>query len=156
MNFNKVLLAGRLTRDPELRYTSGGTAVCEFGIAVNRTWFDKSTGTRKEETLFADCTAWLKTAETIAKHLRKGREIFVEGRLKLDQWEDRTTGAKRSKHTVTVETFQFVGGPADAAATGTGAHLSPDGKSVRLGPPPAPSADAANHLPPQDAGPTPF
>jgi single-strand DNA-binding protein len=112
MNVNKVFLGGRLTRDPELRYTTSGMSICSFGVAVNRTWSDRATGTTKEETCFVDCTAWAKTGEAIAKYLKKGREIFLEGRLKLDQWTT-NDGAKRSKLQVVVDSFQFVGGKRD-------------------------------------------
>jgi single-strand DNA-binding protein len=113
MNVNKVFLGGRLTRDPELRYTASGTSLCSFGIAVNRVWYDKGSGTKKEETCFVDCTAWAKTAENIAKFFKKGREIFVEGRLKLDEWTDKTSGSRRSKLQVVVDSFDFVGGKRD-------------------------------------------
>jgi len=112
-NYNKVFLMGHLTRDPELRYTAGGAAVASFGLAVNRKWKGKD-GQDGEETLFVDLTAWGKQAEVIGEHLHKGRAVFVEGRLKLDQWDDKATGAKRSKLTVTVERFEFIGGKDDA------------------------------------------
>jgi len=86
-NLNKVLLIGNLTRDPELKYTQGGSAVCEIGIAVNRT-YKKADGSKAEETTFVDCEAWGRTGETISQYMSKGRQIFIEGRLKLDTWED--------------------------------------------------------------------
>lgn len=104
MNVNKVILAGNLTRDPQLRYTPSQTAVCEFGLAVNRKW-----GSDNEEVCFIDITAWGKQAELIQKYLKKGSQLFVEGRLTLDRWEDRD-GKKMSKLKVTLEQFQFVGG----------------------------------------------
>ena len=112
-SYNKVLLMGHLTRDPELRYITAGSAVASFGIAVNRKWKGKDGGDG-EETTFVDCTAWGRTAEVMVEHLQKGRAVFVEGRLKLDQWDDKATGAKRSKLTVTVEKFEFLGGKDDA------------------------------------------
>jgi single-strand DNA-binding protein len=107
-NLNRVLLIGNLTRDPELRQTPKGTAVAQFGIAVNRT-FRGEDGQSREETTFVDLEAWGKQAETIAKYMSKGRPIFIEGRLKLDQWEDKNGGGKRSKLRVVVENFQFLG-----------------------------------------------
>jgi single-strand DNA-binding protein len=113
MNLNSVQLAGRLTRDPDVRYTSQGTAIADIGLAVNRYWKGED-GTTKEECTFLDVTAFGKTAEIVQKHLRKGSQIYVEGRLKLDQWDDRQTGAKRSKLKVVAESMQFVGPRADS------------------------------------------
>jgi len=107
-NLNKVMLIGNLTRDPELRQTPKGTAVAQFGIAVNRN-FRGEDGQSREETTFVDLEAWGKQAETISKYMSKGRPIFIEGRLKLDQWEDKNGGGKRSKLRVVVENFQFLG-----------------------------------------------
>jgi len=107
-NFNKVLLIGNLTRDPELRYTPGGTAVADFGMAVNRNWTSQG-GEKREETLFVDLEAWARTAEVISEYCKKGSPLFVEGRLKLDQWEGRD-GQKRSKLRVVVERSQFLSG----------------------------------------------
>jgi single-strand DNA-binding protein len=109
MNVNMVTLAGNLTRDPQLRYTPANAAVVDFAVAVNRKWRDKD-GQDHEETTFVDCTAWARAGEVINEHLRKGDGIFVIGRLKYDQWEDKNGGGKRSKLSVVVESFQFVGG----------------------------------------------
>lgn len=111
-SFNKVILAGNLTRDPELRYTPKGTAVCKISIAVNRT-YTSDTGEKKEEVTFVDVDAWARTAEVIAQYLKKGRPILIEGRLKLDQWDDKQSGQKRSRLGVVCENFQFLdsGGP---------------------------------------------
>ena len=109
-NFNKVLLMGNLTRDPQMSYLPSQTAVAEFGLAVNRKWKSKE-GEQKEDTCFVDCRAFGRTAETINKYLSKGRPIFVEGRLDFDSWTAQD-GSKRSKHRVTVENFQFMGGGA--------------------------------------------
>ncbi len=109
-NFNKVFLMGNLTRDPELRYTPSGMAVASFGLAVNRKRTGKD-GQEREETLFVDVTAFARQAEVMSEYLSKGRPVFIEGRLKLDQWKDKESGANRSKLTVVVENFQFVGGP---------------------------------------------
>ncbi len=109
-SFNKVILVGNLTRDPELRYTHGGTSLCEVGMAVSRNWTDHSTNERKEETTFVDVTLWGRTAEIAGEYLSKGRPCLIEGRLQLDQWEDRSTGQKRSKLKVVGETLQLLGG----------------------------------------------
>ena len=106
MNLNKVMLAGNLTRDPELKYTPNNTAVCNIGVASNRTWRDKD-GQKQEEVTFVDCEAWGKTGEAINEYLTKGRPIFIEGRLKLDQWQDKE-GQNRSKLKVVIDNFQFV------------------------------------------------
>jgi single-strand DNA-binding protein len=113
VNINKVFLGGRLTRNPELRYTPGGTGVAAFGIAVNRKWKAKD-GSAQEEVTFLDCEAWGKTAEIITEHFTKGRPIFIEGRLKLDSWESKQ-GEKRSKVKVVADSFQFVGKAEPAA-----------------------------------------
>ena len=106
-SFNRVILAGNLTRDPELRYTPKGTAVARIGLAVNRTW-KSETGEMKEEVTFIDVDAWGRQAEVIAQYLRKGRPLLMEGRLKLDQWEDKNTHQKQSKLKVVLESFSFI------------------------------------------------
>lgn len=108
-NYNKVLLMGNLTRDPQLKYLPSQMAVVEFGIAVNRK-YRTSSGEDREEVNFIDCTAWGKTGETINQYMQKGKPIFIEGRLKYDSWDDKQGGGKRSKLTVVVDNFQFVGG----------------------------------------------
>src|SRR5688572_6030225 len=105
-NYNKVLLMGNLTRDPQLSYLPSNTPVVEVGLAVNRK-FKKQDGEQGEEVLFIDCRAFGRTAEVINQYLKKGRPIFIEGRLQLDQWTDKE-GNKRSKHRVNIENFQFV------------------------------------------------
>ena len=107
-NVNKVILIGNLTRDPELRYTPSGTAVCDFGLAVNRKWKSKDGGDG-EDTLFVDCSAWAKGGETIRQYCHKGDPLYVEGRLKLDSWDGKDV-QKRSKLSVVVENFQFLAG----------------------------------------------
>ena len=109
MNFNKIILGGRLTENPELRYTPKGTAICKFGLAVNRKWTSEG-GEKREETMFCDVDAFGKQAETLAQYLKKGSPIFIEGRLKTDSWEDKATGQKRSRLGVVMESFQFIGG----------------------------------------------
>ena len=106
-SFNKVILMGNLTRDPEMRVTPNGHSICKLGLAVSRTFSTKD-GERREETAFVDIDAFGKQAEVIAKYMRKGRPIMVEGRLKLDQWES-NEGQKRSKLGVVLENFQFLG-----------------------------------------------
>ncbi len=117
-SFNKVILAGNLTRDPELRYTPKGTAVARLGIACNRKW-KSETGEMKEEVTFVDVDAFGKTAETIGQYLKKGRPILIEGRLRYDTWEDKQTRQKKSKLGVVLENFQFLdsgGGRGEGAA----------------------------------------
>ena len=104
-DLNKVFLAGRLTRDPELRYIPSGTAVCELGLAVSRKYRTKD-GEMREETVFVDVTCWDKTAEFVGENFHKGRPIVVEGRLKSDEWEDKNTGQKRSKIKITADRVQ--------------------------------------------------
>lgn len=111
-SYNKVLLMGNLTRDPELRYTSNGQALAKFGIATNRKF--KSGDGMKEEVTYVDCTAWARTAEVISEYMHKGSPIFIEGRLQFSQWEDKETGKKRSKLDVVVDRFQFLGGKQDS------------------------------------------
>jgi single-strand DNA-binding protein len=117
-SFNKVILMGNLTRDPELRVTPKGTAVCQLGIAVNATYKDKE-GNQKEEVTFVDVDVFGRQAEVIAKYMNKGRPILIEGRLKLDSWESKE-GEKRSKLKVVLENFQFVGSKADGGGGGGG------------------------------------
>jgi single-strand DNA-binding protein len=119
-SFNKVLLMGNLTRDPQLRYLPNSqTAICEFGIASNRK-YKTSSGEEREEVLFVDCTAWGRQGEVINQWCTKGKPIFVEGHLKLDTWEDKSGGGKRSKISVVVDNFQFIGGRDDAGGAGGG------------------------------------
>ena len=119
-SFNKVILMGNLTRDPELRYTPSGTALAKMGLAVNRVWRDAE-GQQKEEVTFVDVDAFGKQAETIGQYMQKGRPILVEGRLKLDQWEDKNTGQNRSRLGVVLERFTFVGGGGGQAGGGDAA-----------------------------------
>jgi single-strand DNA-binding protein len=109
-SFNKVLLMGNLTRDPEVRYTPKGTAVCTLGLAVNETYTTQG-GEQKEEVVFVDIDVWGRQAETAGQYLSKGRPVFVEGRLRLDTWDDKDTGQKRSKLKVVGLRVQFLGAP---------------------------------------------
>ena len=106
-SYNKVILMGNLTRDPELRYTPKGTAVAKLGLATTRKWRTQD-GQAQEETTFVDVDAFGKQAEVVGQYLSKGRPLMLEGRLKLDQWEDKNTGQKRSKLGVVMESFQFI------------------------------------------------
>jgi len=146
-NFNKVYLMGNLTRDPEMRVTPKGTAICQFGLAISRSWKDES-GQTREETAFVDIEAWGKQGEVIAKYCTKGRPLFVEGRLKFDQWEDKTSGQKRSKLKVVLENFQFIGGRGDGAPAAGPA--SGDSAEPAAGEAPAARAPARAPAPPKD------
>ena len=105
---NKILLMGNLTRDPELKHIGSNSTVCNFGLATNRKYKSRD-GEQRDEVMFIEVEAWGKTAEALNTYLKKGSPIFIEGRLKLDQWDDRETGKKRSKHAVMVESFEFMG-----------------------------------------------
>jgi len=122
-NFNKVLLMGNLTRDIELRHTASNTAIASFGLAVNRK-FRTQSGENREEVMFVDCDAWGRTAEVMSQYLGKGKPVFIEGRLRLDQWEDKNDGSKRSKLKVVVENFQFVDSGGGGGAGGGGGQSS--------------------------------
>lgn len=108
-SLNKVFLIGNLTRNPEVRYTNSGSAVCEFGLAINRTYV--SNGVNKDETCFVDISVWGAQAESCGRYLQKGAPVFVEGRLKFDQWQDKESGKSRSKLRIVGERVQFLGSP---------------------------------------------
>ena len=116
-NLNKVLLMGNLTRDPEVRYTPKGTAVAELGIAVNRIYSGEN-GEKREEVTFVDVTVWGRTAENVGEYLKKGRPVFIEGRLQLDSWEDKQSGQKRNKLKVVADNVQFLGSRGGGASGG--------------------------------------
>jgi single-strand DNA-binding protein len=118
-NFNKVILLGNLTRDPQLRYLPNQTAVVDFGMAVNRRWKGPQ-GEDREEVVFVDVSAFGRQAEVINQYCQKGKPLFIEGRLKLDQWEDKNGGGKRSRITVVIESFQLLGGPNQGGPGGGG------------------------------------
>lgn len=120
-SFNKVILVGNLTRDPQVRYTSGGSAVAEIGLAVSRQWFDKQSNQRKEETTFVDVTLWGRQAEVAGEYLSKGRPVLIEGRLQLDSWDDKETGQKRSKLRVVGENMTMLGSRNDGGGGSGGA-----------------------------------
>jgi single-strand DNA-binding protein len=136
-NLNKVLLMGNLTKDPELRYTPKGTAVGDLGLAVNRRVKDNNDNWT-DETTFVDITVWGTTAENAQKYLTKGRGVFVEGRLQLDTWEDKTSGQKRSKLKIVAETLQFL--PDGKGGGGGGGRPSGGGGSSAQSSGPAQSA----------------
>jgi single-strand DNA-binding protein len=138
-SFNKVILAGNLTRDPELRYTPKGTAVAAIGLAINRTW-KSETGESKEEVTFVDVEAWGRQAEVIAQYMRKGRPLLVEGRLKLDTWEDKNTHQKQSKLRVVLESFSFI--DSNRAEGGSGGAEAP--RRQPAGSPSSPSKPPAS------------
>ncbi|MDP1580996.1 MAG: single-stranded DNA-binding protein [Candidatus Didemnitutus sp.] len=122
-NLNKVMLIGNLTRDPETRVTPKGTTICTFSIAVNRKWRDESQQDHEEVT-YIDIEAWGKTGETIAKYCTKGKPLFIEGRLRLDQWEDKNTKEKRSRMKVVCDQFQFLGANDSAQGQGGGGRFA--------------------------------
>jgi len=148
-SYNKVILIGNLTRDPQVRYTPSGTPVAEIGLAVNRYWMDKQTNTRREETTFVDVTLWSREAEIAGEYLSKGKPVLIEGRLQLDTWDDKTTGQKRSKLKVICERMQFLGSRDGGGGGGRGAppaeHAEGPGPETyeheAVPPGPAPSDD---------------
>ena len=124
MAFNKVILMGNLTADPETRTTPNGQNVTSFSLAINRTW-NNANGERQEETSFINCIAWGKTGETIAKYVSKGRQLLVSGRLQQRTWQDKDTGKNRSAIDVVVEEFSFVSdGSRGSASSGSAAPSS--------------------------------
>ena len=135
-SYNKVILLGNLTRDPELRYTPKGMAIAKVGLAVNRNWTSE-TGEKKEEVTFVDVDIFGRTAENVAQYMRKGRPILIEGRLRLDQWDDKQTGQKRSKLGVVGEVVQFLGSPTGGEG---GAPAAPKPPAAAAAPAPSPSA----------------
>ena len=130
---NKVILVGNLGKDPEVRYTSGGQAVANLRIATSRSWNDKQSGQRREETEWHDVEVWGKQAEQCGEYLSKGRQVYVEGRLKTDKWQDKQTGQDRYKVKVVADTVRFLGG------RGTGAGRAP---GEEAGPPSGPEEHA--------------
>jgi single-strand DNA-binding protein len=147
-SFNKVILLGNLTRDPEVRYTPKGSAVCDLGVAVNRV-YTTDTGEKREEVTYVDVVLWSRLAEIAGEYLKKGRPIFIEGRLQLDTWDDKQSGQKRSKLRVIGETMQLLGsrpggGTASAEAGDEGRQASSGGK------PSAPPAKSAAPAEPDD------
>ena len=143
-SFNKIILMGNLTRDPELRYTPKGTAVAKLGLAVNRTW-KTETGETKEDVLFIDVEAFSRQAETIGQYLKKGSPILVEGRLRMDTWDDKQTNQKRTKILVTAENVRFLG---SGQSREGGAPVAARAKQPAA--PPAAAPEAVEEPPPED------
>ena len=148
-NLNKVMLMGNLTRDPEIKYTPKGMAIAHFGIAVNRVWSNEA-GEKQEEVTFIDIEMFGRKAEVVGEYFKKGKPIYVEGRLKLDSWDDKTSGQKKSKLKVVGETFEFLGSREGGGGGGSGGEASEGGRpearstsSFRkpASPPPKPPAD---------------
>ena len=143
-SFNKVILAGNLTRDPELRYTPKGTAVARITLAVNRTFSSSEGGEKKEEVSFVDVDIWGRQAEVIAQYMKKGRPLLVEGRLKQDTWEDKNTKQKQSKLKVVLESFSFID------SGNRGGDGAPAPAPVRPSAAAAPAPEPPDAEPPQD------
>jgi single-strand DNA-binding protein len=142
-NLNKVMLMGNITRDIELRSTPSGQSVAQIGLAINHNWVSKE-GEKRTEVTWVDCEAWGKTGEIIHKYFAKGRPIFIEGRLKLDTWDDKQTGEKKSKMRVVVESFEFIDSKGGGGQGGGGGNE--DGGYVQT-PSRAPARAANNPRP---------
>jgi single-strand DNA-binding protein len=139
-SFNKVILLGNLTRDPEVRYTPKGSAVCDLGLAVNRS-YTLDSGEKREEVTFVDVVLWSRLAEIAGEYLKKGRPVFIEGRLQLDTWDDKQSGQKRSKLRVIGETMQLLGGR--PPGTGAAGESGDESRSPRAKTAPPPKAATA-------------
>src|ERR671937_873202 len=139
-SFNKVILLGNLTRDPEVRYTPKGSAVCDLGIVVNRVYTTEG-GERREEVTFVDVVLWARLAEIAGEYLRKGRPVFIEGRLQMDSWDDKQTGQKRTKLRVVGESMQLLGSRPGGTASETAEEDRSAGSKTTA--PPKSAASAA-------------
>ena len=138
-NLNKVMLMGNLTRDPEIKYTPKGTAIADIGLAVNRNYTTES-GEKREEVVFVDVTLWGRVAEIVGEYCKKGRPLFIEGRLQLDTWDDKATGQKRSKLKVVGENIQLLGSREGGAAAPSGeAQAAPPARRAPSAPPRPPA-----------------
>ena len=157
---NKVMLIGNLTRDPEIKYTPKGTAIADIGLAVNRTYSTES-GEKREEVTFIDVTLWGRVAEIVGEYCKKGRPLFVEGRLQLDTWDDKSTGQKRSKLKVVGENIQLLGSREGGSGSGGGGGEHGEGRAESrpaatssfkkpASPPPRPPADPDLDAEPDD------
>jgi single-strand DNA-binding protein len=140
---NKVILIGNLGKDPEVRYTSGGQAVATLRIATSRSWTDKASGQRKEETEWHDVEVWGKQAEQCGEYLGKGRQVYVEGRLKTDKWQDKQSGQDRYRVKVVADTVRFLGG----GGAGAGGARPSRPQSDETGGPPPGFEEPADHGP---------
>ncbi|MCH7704053.1 MAG: single-stranded DNA-binding protein [Planctomycetes bacterium] len=161
-SYNRIVLMGNLTRDPELSYTPANTAVCKFGIATNRKWRDRDGG-EHEDVCFVDCTLFGRRGEAFKQYMAKGRSVLIEGRLQLNRWTT-PEGDKRSKHEVLVDSFEFVGGPpggAQGGAPGGAQRGAPAGAAaadgaVAAGEPPAAVGPGYDSPPPPTDDDIPF
>ena len=153
-SFNKVILMGNLTRDPELRFTNNQMAVCKVGLAVNRRFKDSQTGDWREEATFVDITIFGKRGEAFQKYHTKGQSAFFEGSLRFDQWEDKQTGQKRSKLYVVADNWEFVGGQGGGGGQegGGGGYQVAGGGGYAPGPAAAPAGDGGGYQAAPDAG----
>lgn len=138
-SYNRVILMGNLTRDPQVRYTPSQTAVTDLGLAINRVWFDKVSNQKREDVTFVDVTCWGRQAEVAGEYLTKGQPVLIEGRLQLDQWEDRDSGQKRSKLKVVCENLRMLGGRSE----GQGQSRGPSGGGGQSAAPSPPETDPA-------------
>jgi single-strand DNA-binding protein len=147
-SFNKVILLGNLTRDPEVRYTPKGSAVCDLGLAVNRS-YTLDNGEKREEVTYVDVVLWARLAEIAGEYLKKGRPVFIEGRLQLDTWDDKQSGQKRSKMRVIGETMQLLGSRPSGGGGGS-AEGGEEDRAAKSGKPAAPPKAAAPAEPDDD------
>ncbi len=156
-NLNKVMIMGNLTRDPEIKYTPKGMAIAHFGVAVNRVWSNEA-GEKQEEVTFIDIEMFGRKAEVVGEYFKKGKPIYVEGRLKLDSWDDKTSGQKKSKLKVVGETFEFLGSREGGGGGGVGGEHGEGRAETRpassfkkpAAPPPRPPADPDLDAEPDD------
>lgn len=151
-SFNKVILVGNLTRDPEVRYTPKGSAVCDLALAVNRQ-YSLENGEKREEVTYVDVVLWARLAEIAGEYLKKGRPVLIEGRLQLDSWDDKQSGQKRSKLRVVGETMQLLGSRPGAASSGgeeEGMSSSAPSRPSASGRPSAPPARTSAPAEPDD------
>lgn len=151
-SFNKVILMGNLTRDPQVKYLPSGSAVCELGLAVNRYWFDKQSNQKKEETTFVDVTVWGRQAEIAGEYLTKGRPVLIEGRLHMDSWEDKQTQKKMYRLKVVGETMQLLGSRTEGGG-GRGGNQPQSAVAQDFGgPPPGYDDSGASSFEPMGGG----
>jgi single-strand DNA-binding protein len=147
-NVNKVILIGNVTRDPEVKFTPKGTAVTDIGMAINRS-YTLDNGEKREDVTFVEVAFWGRQAETIGEYVKKGRSIYVEGRLQLDTWDDKQSGQKRSKLRVVGENFQFLG----ARPGGSGGGGDEEGGGHQESRPQRTSRPAPTQQPPKSSEP---
>jgi len=145
-SFNKVILLGNLTRDPEVRYTPKGSAVCDLGLAVNRN-YTLDNGEKREEVTFVDVVLWARLAEIAGEYLKKGRPVFIEGRLQMDSWDDKQTGQKRTKLRVVGETMQLLGSRPSGAGEAQEAERPPRAAGKPAAAAAAPAAPDDDEIP---------